>query len=129
MKLNKATAEKLTKLGIHRTLDLILHLPLRFEDETHLTPVAHAHHGTLVQIEGEVVNTEIKFRPRRQLVSQIEDGSGTLVVRFLNFYPSQIKQFKAGARMRLTGEVREGFFGVEMVHPRYRVVSEGAPLS
>ncbi|HVK54452.1 MAG TPA: ATP-dependent DNA helicase RecG [Burkholderiales bacterium] len=127
-KFNGATAEKLAKLGIRHAFDLVLHLPMRFEDETHLTPIAHARHGALVQVEGEVVNAEVKFRPRRQLVAQVEDGSGTLVVRLLNFYPSQIKQFRVGARVRLLGEVRSGFFGAEMVHPRCRVVSEDMPL-
>jgi ATP-dependent DNA helicase RecG len=127
-KFNGATAEKLSKLGIRHAFDLVLHLPMRFEDETHLTPIAHARHGALVQVEGEVVDAEVKFRPRRQLVAQIEDGSGTLVVRLLNFYPSQIKQFRVGARVRLLGEVRSGFFGAEMVHPRCRVVSEDMPL-
>ncbi|MES2353923.1 MAG: ATP-dependent DNA helicase RecG [Pseudomonadota bacterium] len=127
-KFTPAIAEKLAKLGIRQASDLILHLPLRFEDETHITPIADARQGAPVHVEGEVVNAEIKFRPRRQLVAQIEDGSGILVVRFLNFYPSQTKQFKAGTRMRLLGEVREGFFGAEMVHPRYRVTSEDTPL-
>ena len=119
---------RLDRIGIHRHFDLVLHLPLRFEDETRLTPIAEAHHGAPVQVEAEVVSADIKYRPRRQLVAQLTDGNGTLIVRLLNFYPSQVKQFQPGTRMRLMGEVREGFFGVEMVHPHYRVIKEGAPL-
>lgn len=121
--------EKLRKLGIRKSFDLVLHLPLRFEDETRITPIRHAFDGSTVQVEGKVVNTEIKYRPRRQLVSQIEDSSGVLVVRLLNFYPSQIKQFNVGNTLRLIGEVRNGFFGVEMVHPRYKVINKETPLS
>ena len=125
---NKAVRERLAKLNLTRPFDLILHLPLRYEDETHLTPICAARHGAPVQVEGTVVHADIKYRPRRQLVAQIEDAGGVLVVRFLNFYPSQVKQFQPGVRLRLLGEVREGFFGAEMVHPRYRVVAEGSPL-
>ena len=128
VKINKAIAERLVKLGIRRPFDLVLHLPLRFEDETHLTPMADARQGGPVQVEGAVIHTEIKYRPRRQLLAQIEDSSGVLVVRLLNFYPSQAKQFQPGTRLRLLGEVREGFAGREMVHPRYRVIDPGAPL-
>src|SRR5204862_4218755 len=49
--------------------------------------------------------------------------------RFMNFYPSQVKQLEAGAQVRAFGEIRHGFFGPEMVHPRYRVVRAAAPLA
>lgn len=69
------------------------------------------------------------YRPRRQLVCQIEDASGILYMRFLNFYGSQMKQLAEGARVRVLGEVRQGFFGAEMVHPKYRSIKKDAPLS
>lgn len=106
----------------------MLHLPLRYEDETRLTPIAVARHGFPAQIEGEVTACEVTLRPRRQLVARVTDGSGTLVARWLNFYPSQQKQLTIGRRVRLFGEVRGGFFGDEMVHPRVRVVDAGEGL-
>jgi len=119
---------RLEKLGIRSKLDLVLHLPLRYEDETRLTPLAQARPGEPVLVEAEVVDAEVKFRPRRTLVVKLADGEEELWVRFLNFYPSQVKQFQPGRRVRLFGEVRPGFFGDEMVHPRYRIVAKGAPL-
>ncbi len=119
---------KLAKLGIHRQFDLVLHLPLRYEDETRLTPIAAAHEGAPVQVEGTVIDSQIAYRPRRQLICKIEDASGLLYMRFLNFYGSQAKALAPGARVRAFGEVRPGFFGAEMVHPRYRVVRAGTPL-
>src|ERR1700690_2408392 len=119
---------KLAKLGIRRQFDLVLHLPLRYEDETRLTPIAEAHEGVPVQVEGTVIDSQIAYRPRRQLVCKIEDGSGLLYMRFLNFYGSQAKALVAGARVRVFGEARPGFFGAEMVHPRYRIVRADTPL-
>jgi ATP-dependent DNA helicase RecG len=119
---------KLAKLGIHRQFDLVLHLPLRYEDETRLTAIAAAHEGAPVQVEGTVIDSHIAYRPRRQLICKIEDGSGLLYMRFLNFYGSQAKALVAGARVRAFGEARPGFFGAEMVHPRYRIVREDTPL-
>ncbi len=121
-------AAKLRKLGIRRDSDLVLHLPLRYEDETVLTPIARAAPGAPVQVEGKVLDSEIVYRPRRQLVCRIEDASGELWLRFFNFYPSQKKALAQGARVRAFGEIRPGFFGGEMIHPRFRVLHRDEPL-
>jgi ATP-dependent DNA helicase RecG len=106
----------------------VLHLPLRYEDETALTTPEAAPAGKPVQVEAKVLRAEIAFRPRRQLVVHAEG----LALRFFNFYGSQLKQFQRaaedGRRVRAFGEVRPGWFGAEMAHPRYRIVSEGEPL-
>jgi ATP-dependent DNA helicase RecG len=120
--LTPATVTRLAKLGIGNTFDLVLHLPLRYDDETTLHPINSAPAGQPVLVEGKVIECEVKYRPKRQLVCHIEDGSGVLTLRFFNFYTSQLKQLADGTRVRAFGEIRHGFFGAEMVHPRYRVV-------
>ena len=96
---------------------------MRYEDETRITRVRDALAGLPCQVEAEIIHTDIAYRPRRQLVVQAKDGDDLLYLRFLNFYGSQVKQLAVGKRLRLFGEVRPGFFGAEMVHPRYRIVS------
>jgi len=121
-------ATLLTRLDIHRPEDLVLHLPLRYEDETRLTPIKQAQPGTSVQIEAEVLSCELT-RPRRQLLARLRDEAGSeIIARWINFYPSLQKQLAPGRWVRLFGEVRGGFFGVEMVHPRLRLVDKGEPL-
>jgi ATP-dependent DNA helicase RecG len=130
-KAKAATNEsRLAKLGLRSDMDLALHLPLRYEDETQVRPIAEAGFmaGNAAQVEGVVTECDIQYRPRRQLVVTIVDDSGPLVMRFLNFYGSQVKQLAAGTRVRARGEVRHGFFGAEMVHPVYKVVQQGDPL-
>jgi ATP-dependent DNA helicase RecG len=123
------TANKLAKLGLTRDIDLVLHLPMRYEDETTLTPIGELLPGETAQTEGVVVDNEIAYRPRRQLVVKLRDGtSDELALRFLNFYGSQVKQMALGQRLRVRGDVRGGFFGLEMVHPTVRAVDEDAPL-
>jgi len=119
---------KLEKLGIKRELDLVLHLPLRYEDETRVVRLTQALSGETVQIEAEVEETDIKFRPKRTLICRVRDGDEILHLRFFNFYPSQQKQLAPGVKLRILGEVRKGFFGAEMVHPRYRVMRGDDPL-
>ncbi|HTP63004.1 MAG TPA: ATP-dependent DNA helicase RecG [Burkholderiales bacterium] len=123
-----ALAKLLARIGLRTPQDLVLHLPHRYEDETHLTSPEAASPGTPVLVEALVQRADVAYRPRRQLVVHAEG----LVLRFLNFYGSQLKQFKRaadeGQLVRAYGEVRPGFFGAEMVHPRYRIVAPGEPL-
>ncbi len=121
-------AKALEKLGLRRDIDLALHLPLRYEDETRLVPLRAAHAGQTVQLQGIVRDCRIETRSRRQLIVQLQDGAESLVLRFLNFYPTQHKTWGPGRLLRVRGELRDGFFGREMVHPTVRVVDEDTPL-
>ena len=104
-----AVAEKLARIGLRSDADLVMHLPLRYEDETRITPVAAAQPGVAAQFQVEVVSSEIAYRPRRQLIARAVDAGGDeLLMRFLNFYPSQQKALQEGARLRVFGEVRGG---------------------
>ncbi|MEO0318753.1 MAG: RecG-like helicase [Pseudomonadota bacterium] len=124
------TADKLARLGLGNDIALVLHLPLRYEDETQLHTIREAGtiHGIPVQVEGVVTDCDIQYRPRRQLVVKLTDDTGLLVMRFLNFYGSQATQMAVGKRLRVRGEVRHGFFGDEMVHPTVKSVEPDASL-
>ena len=125
-----APQRALERLGLTRDIDLALHLPLRYEDETRVTPIADAPDGESVQVEGLVRDCRIEQRPRRQLVVRLDDGSGeALTLRFIHFYPGHQKTLAPGARVRVRGEVRHGFFGREMVHPVFKAVDEHTPLA
>ncbi|MBB1634173.1 ATP-dependent DNA helicase RecG [Cupriavidus sp. UME77] len=123
---------RLHKLGLKRDVDLVLHLPMRYEDETTLLPIAdaigRAGMGLTVQVEGVVTSNEVSLRPRRQMVVKIADDTGELTLRFINFYGSQTQLMAEGACLRVRGELRGGFFGAEMVHPTVRAVTPGEAL-
>ena len=110
----------IAKLGLHRDIDLALHLPLRYEDETRLTKLRDAREGETVQIEGTVTKSEVTYRPRRQLLVTVDDGSDTCTLRFFSFYPSQQKALAAGNVIRARGEVKGGFLGFTMMHPSFK---------
>ncbi len=117
----------LDKLGLRRDIDLALHLPLRYEDETRIILLKDARDGEMVQIEGHVTHCEVAFRPRRQLRVTLDDGSDTCTLRFLNFYPSHQKTLGVGARVRVRGELRGGFVSREMVHPSFKLAGGALP--
>lgn len=124
-----AVAAKLAKLGLARDADLVLHLPLRWEDETRITPVRDLLPGQTAQVQAVVREASVAYRPRRMLTVSVEDADGgVLGIRFLHFYPSHLKLFQPGACFRFVGEVRGGFLGLEMVHPRFAKADADSPL-
>lgn len=121
LNINENTAKKLTKLNLHNLWDLVLHLPLRYEDETCITPIAQAPLNQPCQVEGIVIFQEIQFKPRKQLIARIHDEQGSVLnLRFIHFYPSHQKQLIQGNRIRAFGEIKNGFFGAEMIHPKLK---------
>ncbi|WP_322998230.1 ATP-dependent DNA helicase RecG [Castellaniella sp.] len=114
------------RLGLRTPADFIVHLPLRYEDETRVTPVAQARPGTHALFEGDIIDSDIRLRPRRELQATLSDGTGQMQLRWLHVYPGQQARLQPGRRVRIRGEVRMGYQGLEMIHP---LVSEpGTPL-
>jgi ATP-dependent DNA helicase RecG len=125
---SKPLIANLQKLGISNIQSLLLHLPLRYIDETRITAIRDLRQGDDVQCEGEIVHAEVTYKPRKALIARLEDASGQLTLRFLHFYPSQIHALKVGTKLRVYGEIRHGFFGYEMVHPQCKTVGESTPV-
>jgi ATP-dependent DNA helicase RecG len=124
-----ALAEKLAKLGVTRVQDLLFVLPSRYEDRTQISAIGSLKPGVRAVIEGEVQLTEVVYRRRRQMLSRITDGTGSLTLRFFYFSGAQQAGLARGTRIRCFGEVRRGPLGLEIVHPEYRRIdAEAAPL-
>ncbi len=119
---------KLKKLGLEDVFSLVMHLPIRYIDETIVTPIRDIEMGVLSQIEAEVIRAEIVYKPKKMLIVQVKDTSGSLQLRFLHFYPSQMKMFEAGNRIRILGEARHNLFAFEMIHPQCKLTREGDEL-
>ena len=119
----------LEKLGLKRDIDLALHLPLRYEDETRITKLRDVREGDMAQIEAVVTQCEVSYRPRKQLIVTVDDGSDTCTLRFFSFYPSQQKALSEGNRIRARGEVKGGFLGRTMLHPTFRVAGGELPTA
>ena len=121
-------AEKLAKIQIHTVLDLLFHLPLRYQDRTRLTPLGALRQGDDVVVEGTIVGASVVMGRRRSLLCKIQDGTGLVSLRFFHFSASQKNKLQSGQRIRCFGEVRRGASGLEMYHPEYRLLDEAHPL-
>jgi ATP-dependent DNA helicase RecG len=109
----------LAKLGIYRYIDLLLHLPLRYQDRSKITALGHLDIGAECLVEGVVSEANVVYRGRRSLAVTITDGVDELVLRFFYFSRYQQAALKKGRYVRAFGEVR--FYGRDrvMVHPEY----------
>ncbi len=120
-----SVAEKLAARGLCSVQDLWLHLPLRYEDRTRLTPIRELQSGVPAQVDATVEAVERGFRYRPVLRVAVGDGShATPVLRFFHFRAAQAAQFRPGVRLRCFGTPRPGQHGLEIVHPSYRVLGD-----
>jgi ATP-dependent DNA helicase RecG len=110
----------LRTLGLVRPIDLALHLPLRYEDETRIVKLCDVREGEVAQIEGVVTHCEVKITGHRQLLVTLDDGTETCTLRFFSFYPTQQKALAVGSHIRARGEIRGGFAGLQMMHPAFK---------
>lgn len=108
------------KLGLARAIDLALHLPLRYEDETRIQRLSEVREGQSAQVEGVVTSNEVKLGGHRQLLVTLDDGSDTCTLRFFTFYPTTQKALAVGNAVRVRGEIKGGFMGLQMMHPTFK---------
>lgn len=121
-------AERLRRLGVRTVEDVLLHLPSRYQDRTRIVPIGLLRPGAEAQIEADIVGIEITERGRRFLLCHLRDGSGALTLRFFHFGPVQQQLLdRPGARLRCFGEVRQGYGGLEMIHPECRRLDPDSP--
>ena len=120
----------LARLGIRCLRDLLFHLPYRYLDRTHLTPIGSLQPGTEALVEGQVELAQVRFPGRRSLLCRISDGTGALTLRFFHFNRAQEAQFQRGVPLRCWGLVRRAGSALEIIHPEYQrlVADEPAPL-
>ena len=122
-----ATEKKLHTLGLVEPMDFVLHIPLRYEDHSRLHKISELAPGMKVQLEGTISNIQVVMRGRRQLTATFSDQSGSIQLRWLNFYPNQKAALEKKGLFRIRGEIRGGFqWGFEMIHPK--LLKAGEPL-
>ncbi|MFN3580102.1 MAG: ATP-dependent DNA helicase RecG [Pseudomonas sp.] len=126
-----ALAEKLAKLGLSSVQDVLFHLPLRYQDRTRITPIGALRPGVDAVIEGVVQGAEVVMGRRRSLLCRIQDGSGTLTLRFYYFSAALKANLQRGSQWRCYGEVRPGASGLEIYHPELQNLdgSEALPVA
>ena len=119
-----ALEKKFASLNIRCALDLLFHLPFRYQDRTRVTLIAALQVGSDSVIEGRILGNAITFGRRRSLLVKIQDQSGVTNLRFFHFSATQKANLVEGKHIRCFGEVKWGRSGVELFHPEYKIIKE-----
>ena len=122
-------ATKLEKLGLNTLQDLLFHLPLRYEDRTRITSIRNLLPGIYTNIIGEITNNQIVQGKRRMLMVTLNDGTGSINLRFFHFSASQKNHLSIGNNIRCYGEINRGARGFEIVHPEYKPLDNDQSLT
>ena len=101
--LGEALEKKFNNLGIYTIRDLLLHLPLRYEDRSSFSPISNLTIGEHTTVQGKIIKSEIIFSKRRMLVCTIQDNSGSIGLRFINFYPTMQQNLAIGKWVKAYG--------------------------
>ncbi len=122
-------ATKLEKIGLVSLQDLLFHLPLRYEDRTRVTAIRDLVPGIYTNIIGEITQNEIIQGKRRMMLVTVNDGSGSINLRFFHFSASQKNNLAVGLNIRCYGEINRGMRSFEIVHPEYKALDQDKPLT
>ena len=119
-----SVAERVARMGLINDWDFVLHLPLRYEDETRITRICDLKAGDWAQIQGTVISSRRQGGRFMQLIASVSDGTANIEIRFLHFYPKMRERFKSGTLLRLSGQVQQQPVqfggGLQMLHPKIK---------
>lgn len=119
-----SVAERVARMGLIKDWDFVLHLPLRYEDETRITRICDLKAGDWAQIQGSVISSRTQGGRFMQLIASVSDGTANIEIRFLHFYPKMRERFKSGTLLRLSGQVQQQPVqfggGLQMLHPKIK---------
>ena len=125
---NQATESKLANLGIHNLFDLVFHFPFRYQDRTHLTPIADLVPGREALVQGEIIDSKLLFYGKKGLQLSLQDKSGAMFIKFFYHSFALKKSMKIGSYLRCYGTPRYGKKALDMVHPECSFISRDQPL-
>ena len=119
-------AEALAKAGVRSAEDLLLHLPMRYEDRRAFARVGDLRPGMRVAVAGEIVVAGLR-RARRMTLYEVrlDDGSGRLKAVFFN-QPYLRETLPRGTKVVLYGLVERDALAsrlLAMRSPQYEVVA------
>jgi ATP-dependent DNA helicase RecG len=120
-------AAALQERGIATVEDLLLHVPLRYEDRSRFVKIAELRPGMQVSVAGIVAVAGLRRARRMTLFeARIDDGSGRLKALWFN-QPFLKDVLERGSRVVLFGRVetdRQGGRALMMASPQYERIDE-----
>ena len=120
-------AAELAAAGVHTVEDLLLHVPMRYEDRTAFARIADLRPGMKVAVTGTIAVAGLRRGRRMTLYEvRVDDGTGRLKALWFN-QPFLKETLARGARVSLFGLVERDTYGgrqLMMTSPQHEVLED-----
>lgn len=119
--IQKNFASKFAALDIRTVRDLLFHIPSRYEDFSHIKPIADAAEGEKSTFEGIVGHFQEKKTWKRHMTlfeTNLTDDSGTIRLVWFN-QKLVMGNLPPGTRIRISGKVTRDHDGFAMTSPAF----------
>src|SRR5262245_2643086 len=116
-------AQALAARGLASVMDLLFHLPARWDDRRSLTPVGDLQVGRRASFVARVLGCDfVSQRPRygrysRGFEAIVGDETGTVTLRWFHGVDSIARQVRKDATLLIAGEVTRHRFSKRLTHP------------
>ncbi|HEX5607387.1 MAG TPA: OB-fold nucleic acid binding domain-containing protein, partial [Candidatus Binatia bacterium] len=122
-------ATQLESFGIQTVLDLLRHLPFRYEDRRRIEKISSARPGMEATFVGRLIGLQKRYVPRRRsqmLLATLQDDSGSIDLVWYRA-PGYLADNLANGRMiSAHGKIEPGMPGrLRMVHPEFDFIESG----
>ena len=128
-------AELLAERDLRTVLDVLMHLPSRYDDRRSLAQVGElvvGHRATFVArvlLADFVAARGRGGRPMRAFQAVVGDETGSVNLKWFHGGDSIKKTVQKGATLLVTGEVRRWRFAKELTHPEVEVLEPPPPAA
>jgi len=124
----KMYAGRLEKLDIYTLEDFLYHIPFRYEDFSRITPIQKITPGTVVTIQGKVIQMRNVFtRTYKKLQeAKVEDTTGVIDIIWFN-QQFLTKMIHKDDNISLSGRVELNNNKPTLISPEYEIMYEKMP--
>lgn len=122
----KLFAKRLLQLKIATIRDLLLYFPFRYEDFSHVVPIAKLHGEDVVTIRGTIRAIQNRRSPRKHLIiteALVSDTSGSIRVIWFR-QPFLTRVIPPHTEVWLSGKVSDDGYGLHLTNPVYEKVEK-----
>src|SRR5271170_5314168 len=119
-------AKSLAEKNIHTVEDLLYHLPFRYEDRLHPTPIDSLKAGEMASVIGEVRGA-VLLRTRSMPIFEMTVGQNLTALKAIWFHGAYLKdRFKTGQMIALYGKVEpsRSSRNFKMIQPQFETLPD-----
>lgn len=119
-------AVALAKVGLRTVGDVLFYMPRRYENRSHLPPIAEVRPGQWVTVRGRLVSVDARPTNRGMVILKavLRDGSGQISLTWFNQPWIARALEKHDGEVLAYGQVKDSQYGFEIASPEWEAITE-----